>query len=126
MGKGLEELREMPAEEFADLCDSRIRRTIKRGANDENFRKMLEKVEAAAAGKYKKMIRTHLRNFPVLPAMVGMKIGVHKGNEFQIVEIAADMLGHRLGEFALTRKRLQHGKAGVGATRSSTAIATRK
>jgi len=35
------------------------------------------------------------------------------------------MLGHVLGEFALTRKRLQHGKAGIGATKSSTAVQAR-
>ena len=126
-GKKLEELQAMSLEEFTALCDSRIKRSISRGTEkDEEFKKMLKKVEGAYNGTYNKTIKTHIRNFPVLPKMVGLKIGVHKGNEFLLVEIKPEMLGHRLGEFALTRKRLLHGKAGIGATRSSTAIATRK
>jgi small subunit ribosomal protein S19 len=57
--------------------------------------------------------------------MLGVKLGVHSGNQFQQMEITLDMLGHKLGELALTRKRLRHGKAGVGATKSSTAITAR-
>ncbi len=126
-GKKLEELQAMSLEEFTALCDSRIKRSISRSMEkDEEFKKMLKKVEGAYNGTYTKTIKTHIRNFPVLPKMVGLKIGVHKGNEFLLVEIKQEMLGHRLGEFALTRKRLLHGKAGIGATRSSTAIATRK
>ncbi len=126
-GKKLEELQAMSLEEFTALCDSRIKRSISRCTEkDEEFKKMLKKVEGAYNGTYTKTIKTHIRNFPVLPKMVGLKIGVHKGNEFLLVEIKPEMLGHRLGEFALTRKRLLHGKAGIGATRSSTAIATRK
>ena len=126
-GKKLEELQAMSLEEFTALCDSRIKRSISRSKEkDEEFKKMLKKVEGAYNRTYTKTIKTHIRNFPVLPKMVGLKIGVHKGNEFLLVEIKQEMLGHRLGEFALTRKRLLHGKAGIGATRSSTAIATRK
>ena len=43
----------------------------------------------------------------------------------QIIEVKERMLGHLLGEFALTRKKLSHGKAGIGATKSSTAITAR-
>ena len=57
--------------------------------------------------------------------MIGLKFGVHNGKEFQIVQITEKMLGHYLGELALTRKRLMHGKAGIGATKSSTAITAR-
>jgi small subunit ribosomal protein S19 len=51
--------------------------------------------------------------------MVGKKIEVHNGKAFENVEIMPEMVGHYLGEFALTRGRVQHGAAGVGATRSS-------
>jgi small subunit ribosomal protein S19 len=124
-GKTIEELEKMPLEEYAKLCESNIRRSIIRGIEQEDFKKVLKKVKDAKAGK-RKSVRTHLREFPVIPEMVGVTMGVHKGNEFVNVEIKPQMLGHRLGEFALTRKRLLHGKAGIGATRSSTAIATRK
>ncbi|MCX8158575.1 MAG: 30S ribosomal protein S19 [Candidatus Diapherotrites archaeon] len=125
-GKTLAELKKMSLEEFAKLCKSRVRRAILRGLKNERFMKVIRKVFAVAEGKSKKMVRTHLRSIPIIPQMVGQKIGVYKGNEFVIVEITPNMLGHRLGEFALTRKRLVHGKAGIGATKSSTAIASRK
>jgi small subunit ribosomal protein S19 len=54
-----------------------------------------------------------------------VKIAVHRGNTFETVDVNERMLGHYIGEFVLTRKRLQHGKAGIGATKSSTAITAR-
>ena len=57
--------------------------------------------------------------------MVGARFAIHKGKEYENVEITLKMLGHYLGEFALTRKKLQHGKAGIGATKSSTAVTAR-
>jgi small subunit ribosomal protein S19 len=44
---------------------------------------------------------------------------VHNGKEFSTVEIKPEMIGHALGEFALTRKIVAHSGLGVGATRSS-------
>ena len=73
----------------------------------------------------KKALRTHDRNSVIIPQMVGSKIGIHNGNSFQVVDIQPEMLGHVLGEYALTRKRIMHGKAGIGATKSSTAINAR-
>jgi small subunit ribosomal protein S19 len=78
------------------------------------------------SGKQPKVLRTHHRNMVVIPAMVGLRIAIHTGKEFQITDIMPEMLGHYLGELALSRKRLRHGKAGIGATKSSTAIAARK
>ena len=57
--------------------------------------------------------------------MVGLKFGVYRGNSFEVVDVKNEMLGHYLGEMSLTRKRLIHGKAGIGATKSSTAISAR-
>ena len=51
--------------------------------------------------------------------MIGLKVGVYNGKEFVTVEIKPQMIGHYLGEFSLTRKRVQHGSPGIGATRSS-------
>ena len=67
----------------------------------------------------KKQVKTHDRSLVIVPAMIGMQIGIHKGNGFERVEIIPEMLGHRLGEFAPTRGLVKHGAAGIGATRSS-------
>ena len=61
----------------------------------------------------------------ILPLMVGKTINVYNGKEFVAVRVTTEMLGHRLGEFALTRKRVQHHAPGVGATRSSQALSVR-
>jgi len=81
--------------------------------------------ELAKAGKRARPIKTHKRATVVLPQMAGVQFSVYRGNEFQILDIQEAMIGHYLGEFALTRKRLTHGKAGIGATKSSTAITAR-
>ncbi len=126
-GKTVEELKSMSIGEFAKLCTARARRTLSK--SDEDFKKFLRKVEKAQevikSGKYAKPIRTHHRDFIVVPQMLGVTIGVYNGKEFVNVEIVNEMLGHYLGEFVLTRKKLVHGKAGIGATKSSTAISAR-
>jgi len=121
-GKSLSELKEMSQEEFAGLLPARAKRTIKRGTNKRIEKKIDEAIKNKQADK---IIRTHARSAVVTPKMVGLKLGVHSGNQFQIVEVQQEMLGHKLGELALTRKKLKHGKAGIGATKSSTAITAR-
>ena len=118
-GKSVEELKGLTIEEFAKICPSRAKRSLLRGFDKQLLKKM-EKTDG------KKPIRTHKRDTIVIPQMIGFTFAVHKGNSFEIIEIKPGMLGHYLGEFALTRKRLMHGKAGIGATRSSTAISARK
>ena len=118
-GKSVKELKELSIEEFAKLCPSRTKRSLLRGF-DKNLLKKMEKSDGT------KPIRTHKRDTIVIPQMIGLTFAIHKGNSFELVEIKPGMLGHYLGEFALTRKRLLHGKAGIGATRSSTAISARK
>jgi small subunit ribosomal protein S19 len=112
-GKSLEELRKLNPDEFALLVPSRQRRAIQRGFS-EDHKKLLHKVKIKDQN-----IRTHLRDMIVLPEMVGLKIAIHSGKEFVPVEIIPEMLGHYLGEFVLTRKKVSHGAAGIGATRSS-------
>jgi len=120
-GKTLVELQAMSVEAFAELCDSRIRRSLKKGYN----KKILADVEKKKGDVKAKPIRTHDRDLIVIPAMVGATFAIYRGNSFERVDIVEKMLGHYLGEFVFTRKRLQHGKAGIGATKSSTAITSR-
>jgi small subunit ribosomal protein S19 len=115
-GYTLEELQKMSLEEFAKITTARVRRKLLRGFTEAE-KKLLKKIR-----KYKgtnKFIKTHCRDMVILPEMVGMTIGVHNGKEFQQVTITPEMLGHYLGEFALTRKPVHHTGPGVGATRSS-------
>jgi small subunit ribosomal protein S19 len=50
---------------------------------------------------------------------VGKKVAIYNGKEFKEVEIKPEMIGHYLGEFAMTRRSVTHSGPGVGATRSS-------
>ncbi|HEW93245.1 30S ribosomal protein S19 [Candidatus Geothermarchaeota archaeon] len=124
-GYTLEELQKMDIEEFAKLLPSKLRRYLLRGNFTPEARKLLEKVRKAKEGKYNKPIRTHIREMPILPIMVGLTIYVHNGKEFVPVEIKPEMIGKRLGEFAHTIKPVKHGMPGVGATRSSLYIPTK-
>jgi small subunit ribosomal protein S19 len=114
-GLSLEELQKLPIEEIIPLLPSRIRRSLKRGLTKRQD-KLLHDIEKAEKGE---IIRTHLRDMVILPNFVGQRIDVHNGNEFQRVDIQPNMIGHYLGEFALTRKKVKHTGPGVGATRSS-------
>src|SRR3989338_7589961 len=115
-GKTQEELEAMSLEEFSGLLKSRQRRALRRGLPKQH-KKLLEKIRKQK-GK-DKLIRTHSREMIILPEMVGAKLGIHNGREFFMVVIDSSMLGHRLGEFSQTRKKVQHSAPGLGATRSS-------
>jgi len=112
-GYTLAKLKKMKIEDLTELIGARQRRKLKRELR-ENEEKLLEELKSD-----KESVKTHLRDAIVLPGMVGKKIGIHNGKSFEYVEIKPEMIGHYLGEFALTRKRVLHGAAGVGATRSS-------
>jgi len=111
-GYTLEELKNMPLDKLIELLPARERRKIKRGFTEQE-EKLLMKL------KKKDSVRTHCRDMVVLPEMVGKVIYVHNGKEFVRVEIKPEMIGHRLGEFAQTRRFEKHSGPGVGATRSS-------
>jgi len=113
-GHTLEELKNMSLDELKEVLPSRARRTLKRGLNEEEKR-LLEKVEK----KDKDVYRTHRREMIILPEFVGKKFAIHDGKEFKSVKIEPEMIGHYLGEFALTRKKVEHSGPGIGATRSS-------
>lgn len=55
------------------------------------------------------VINTWSRDSMISPEMVGYTFGVHNGRDFIPVKIAEEMVGHRLGEFSLTRKFVRHG-----------------
>ena len=114
-GLSLEELMEKSIEELLPYLPARARRSLKRGLTPRQYR-LLEKIRKTEKGK---AIRTHLRDMIILPEFVGHTIAVYNGKEFQPVTIKPEMIGHYLGEFALTRKEVKHSGPGVGATRSS-------
>ncbi|MDI6815160.1 MAG: 30S ribosomal protein S19 [Dehalococcoidales bacterium] len=65
--------------------------------------KLLKKVEALNRSGQKAIIKTWSRSSTILPQMVGLTIGVHDGRRHVPIYITENMVGHKLGEFALTR-----------------------
>jgi small subunit ribosomal protein S19 len=118
-GKSLEELKTLSLEEFMEMVPSRARRSLKRGFTEDQ-KILLEKIRAN-----KKGIKTHSRDMVVIPEMVGITIKVYNGKLYEEVLIAPEMVGHLLGEFSLTRRRVAHNAPGVGATRSSASVSVR-
>jgi small subunit ribosomal protein S19 len=120
-GHSLANLTGMSMDEFINLLPSRQRRSLQRGLTAEQ-RILLEKLrEAKEIQKQGKdvTIKTHVRDLIILPEMVGAKIGVHNGKDFVALDIKPEMIGHYLGEFAITNKPVRHGTPGIGASRSS-------
>ncbi|ELY54358.1 MULTISPECIES: 30S ribosomal protein S19 [Natronococcus] len=118
-GHTLEELQEMELDEVVELLPARKRRSITRGLSVEQ-EKLLEKARGKGEEETANApIRTHLRDMPVLPEFVGLTFSVYNGQSFERVRVEPEMIGHYLGEFQLTRTSVEHGQAGIGATRSS-------
>ena len=69
---------------------------------------LLKKVEKAVSTNDKKPIKTWSRRSMVMPSMVGLTIAVHNGRQHVPVYINEDMVGHKLGEFAITRTFKMH------------------
>ncbi len=114
-GKSIEELKKLDVREFSKYLKSQERRSVLK-----HFQKVEDFIERAKAKIQKgKPIKTHQRDMVIVPEMVGMKIQIHNGRNFVPVEIKTEMLGHRFGEFAPTRQRVKHSKAGVGATKGT-------
>src|SRR3989338_7376894 len=118
-GKTFEELKKLSTNELAHLLTSRQRRTIKRGMTEQQ-KTLLGKLRLN-----EKNIETHCRDMIILPEMVGVTIKVHQGREFVPVIIEPEMIGHYLGEFAMTRKKVMHNAPGIGATRSSASMSVK-
>ncbi len=112
-GYTIEELKGMGLTELVNIMPARIRRKVRRGftRGEEHLLSRIRK----GNGK----VRTHIRSMIVMPEMVGRSIELHNGKEFMKVDLQPEAVFHYLGEFALTRRRVTHGTAGIGATRSS-------
>src|SRR5580765_1138406 len=76
-------------------------RSIKKGPFVDGH--LLKKVEVAQTNKDKRPIKTWSRRSTILPDFVGLTIAVHNGRQHIPVYISENMVGHKLGEFALTR-----------------------
>lgn len=70
----------------------------------------MKKVEAQNAANTKDVIKTWSRRSTIFPEMIGHTIAVHDGRKHVPVFVTEDMVGHKLGEFALTRTYRGHGK----------------
>ncbi|MDD1660144.1 MAG: 30S ribosomal protein S19 [Methanomicrobiales archaeon] len=112
-GHTIEELKGMASSELIPLMPARVRRKFVRGLTRDE-----EDLLTRVRGGDEK-IRTHLRSMVVMPEMVGRSLEIHNGKDFQKVDIQPESVFHYLGEFALTRHKVAHGAAGIGATRSS-------
>lgn len=112
-GHSIADLQQMVLLELLPLMLVRARRKFDRGLSREQ-EKLLADIRSGEAP-----LRTHLRDMVIMPEMVGKTVEIHNGKEFQKVEIQPEAVFHYLGEFALTRKKVSHGSAGIGATRSS-------
>lgn len=114
-GKLLEDLKKLDVREAAKYLPSRSRRSVLR--HFDVIEKFVKRCEHSVSKN--KKIKTHLRDIVIVPHLVGMTILVHNGKTFNDVHITGPMIGHRLGEFSLTREKVTHGNPGIGATKSS-------
>jgi len=112
-GYKIEQLQQMSYDELLPVMPARARRKMKRGLTRDQ-EKLLEDLRRDQGS-----VRTHSRDMIILPEMVGKNVEIYNGKEFQAVEIQPESVFSYLGEFALTRRRVSHGSAGIGATRSS-------
>jgi len=114
-GLSKEELANITNEKLFKLFTARARRSFTRGINDDK-RKLMEEMKDE---NNKNPIKTHLRDVIILPYMVGVTVHIFSGKEFVPTTITLQMVGHYLGEYVITNKRVNHGAPGVGASRSS-------
>lgn len=122
-GKSIDELLNMPMDEFIKLLPARQRRSLKRGFTDAQ-RRLLEKIRKyRKEGRINKVIKTHVRDLVILPEMIGLKLAVYNGKEFVEFTVTPEMIGHYLGEYSITTKKVEHGEPGLKATRSSLFLA---
>lgn len=120
-GKSTEELKKLDVREFAKLLPSQRKRTVLR--NFQYVEKFLQRCKVKL--NRGKRIKTHQRDIVIVPQMVGMKMQVYNGKEYTNIEVIWEMIGHHLGEFAATRKKVAHSAPGIGATRSSAALSVK-
>ena len=113
-GKTVEELQSMSMDEFIRMLPSRMRRSLRRGLSEEQ-RIVLEKLRK----NDNRPVRTHARDLVIMPEMIGKTIHCYTGKEFREININEKMVGHYLGEYAVSITPVRHGRPGIGASRSS-------
>jgi len=113
-GRTVDELRAMSMDEFISILPARMRRSLRRGLSGDQ-RIVLEKLRRNQG----KPIRTHARDMIILPEMIGKSVFVHTGKEFKEIKVNEKMLGHYVGEYAISINLVRHGRPGIGASRSS-------
>ena len=86
-------------------------RSVKKGPYVDE--KLIKKIEKMNEQGIKEVIKTWARSSSVSPEMVGHTLAIHQGVKFVEVFITESMVGHKLGEFAKTRKFFAHSKKGV-------------
>ncbi|KAH8299618.1 hypothetical protein KR044_003520, partial [Drosophila immigrans] len=121
-GVDLDQLLDMPNNQLVELMHSRARRRFSRGLKRKPMaliKKLRKAKKEAPPNEKPEIVKTHLRNMIIVPEMTGSIIGVYNGKDFGQVEVKPEMIGHYLGEFALTYKPVKHGRPGIGATHSS-------
>ena len=115
-GYTIDELRQKSMDEFISLLPSRQRRSLTRGMNTQHIKLMERIIQSKETNK---PVRTHCRDFIIIPELIGAVVNVYNGKEYLRVNIIPEMLGHFLGEFAPTCKQVKHSAPGIGATRGS-------
>ncbi|MEM2926902.1 MAG: 30S ribosomal protein S19 [Candidatus Bathyarchaeia archaeon] len=119
-GFTLDQLKKMSRDEFIKLLPARQRRSLERGFTDSQRRLFELIVERQQKGSLENNpIETHCRDMIIFPEMVGMTISLHDGKTYVPIKIEPEMIGHYLGEFVMTNKKVVHGSPGIGASRSS-------
>ena len=121
-GKDIGKLIEMNMDQLSQELRSRQRRRLRRKMGKKYGRfikKLMDVKKHTNQGEKPAAIKTHLRDCIVLPTMVQSVINVHNGKGYNSIEVKPEMIGYYLGEFAMTYKKVSHGKPGVGATHSS-------
>lgn len=116
-GKTSTEALQLSDEEFRKMVNTHIRRSMKRNALE--YRNLVEKVAKLKGKGSSKPIKTQCREAVILPSWIGLRFEVYDGKQFMPMDITANMLGHKLGEFAFSTKRVQHSAPGIKATRGS-------
>jgi len=88
-------------------------RSLKKGAFVDSH--VLSKAQAMAGSDKKQPIKTWSRRSTIVPDMVGLTFSVYNGKQFLPVYVSENMVGHKLGEFAMTRTFLGHRKTETSA-----------
>jgi small subunit ribosomal protein S19 len=84
-------------------------RSLKKGPFIDE--RLMERIDELNRGRQKKVLKTWSRRSTIAPEFVGHTLAVHNGKKFIPVYITENMVGHRLGEFALTRTFKAHGSS---------------